>query len=109
MAAVAAPAAKYRDLIEADASSVLRGHLVFANLAHRRVVDQSSTALSARKTCFASAACTGSAPRRDGARAPLSCGETSLGSDSDGPSLSPCDARSHALSELPDWRSTDVS
>jgi hypothetical protein len=22
---------------------------------------------------------------------------------------SPCDARSHALSELPDWRSTDVS
>ena len=25
------------------------------------------------------------------------------------PSISPCDARSHALSELPDWRSTDVS
>ena len=52
-----------------------------ANLVHRRVDDPSSTGPSARKTRFSSATCTSSGLRCDGSRAPLSCGETSLGSD----------------------------
>ena len=74
-----------RSTIKAGRDPLVRDDLLVANLVHRLVVDPSVDQTVGPQDRFPSAACTGNGVRRDGATAPLSCGETSLGSDRTGP------------------------
>ena len=55
--------------------------LPLANLAHRRVIDQSVNPAARPEDLLSVGGAYEPRPARDGATAPLSCGETSLGSD----------------------------
>ncbi len=59
--------------------------LLFANLAHRRVIDQSVNPAVRPEDLLSVGGAYEQRPARDGATAPLSCGETSLGSDRTSP------------------------
>jgi len=71
-----------------------------AKLAHRRVAKLSVDRIVGQKTCFPSAACTSSGVQREGWTAPLSCSETSFGSDRSGPACRKLRNRRFALSSL---------